>query len=49
VYINDILSSGWIQDLFPKDELDGLTGKIRSEAKSNNYADTPEGLFDFFL
>lgn len=33
VYINDLLSSGWIPELFPKDELDGLVGKIRSEAK----------------
>jgi len=33
VYINDLLSSGWIPELFPKDELDGLIGKIRSEAK----------------
>lgn len=49
VYINDLLSSGWIPELFPKDELDGLLGKIRSEAKSAGYLDTPDQLFDYFL
>lgn len=33
VYINDLLSSGWITELYPADELDGHLGKIRSEAK----------------
>jgi dynein heavy chain len=37
VYINDLLSAGWIPELFPKDELDGLLGKVRSEAKANGY------------
>lgn len=37
VYINDILSSGWIPELFAKDELDGLLGKVRAEAKSNGF------------
>ena len=34
VYINDILSAGYIPDLFAKDEIDGIMGKVRSEAKS---------------
>jgi dynein heavy chain len=33
VYINDLLSSGYIPELFAKDELDGLLGKVRAEAK----------------
>jgi len=49
VYINDLLSSGYIPELFAKDELDGLTGKIRSEAKAAGFQDTPDQLFDFFL
>lgn len=49
VYINDLLSSGWIPELFPKDELDGLLGKVRAEAKSAGYLDTPDQLFEFFL
>jgi dynein heavy chain len=49
VYINDLLSSGWIPELFPKDELDGLIGKIRSEAKQAGCNDVPDELFTFFL
>jgi dynein heavy chain len=49
VYINDLLSSGWIPELFPKDEIDGLLGKIRAEAKGAGYQDTPDALFEFFL
>jgi len=49
VYINDLLSSGWIPELFPKDELDGLLGKVRAEAKGAGYQDTPDQLFEFFL
>ena len=49
VYINDLLSSGYIPELFPKDELDGILGKVRSEAKQNGCEDTPDALFDFFM
>jgi len=49
VYINDMLSSGWVPDMFPKEERDAVLGKIRSEAKSAGYADTPDSLFDYFL
>ena len=33
VYINDILAAGYIPDLFAKEELDEIMGKIRNEAK----------------
>ena len=49
MYINDILSSGWIPELFAKDEMDGILGKIRAEAKSAGFMDTPDQLFEFFL
>lgn len=49
VYINDILSSGWVPDMFPKEEKDALLGKIRNEAKSAGYLDTPDQLFEYFL
>ena len=42
------MSSGYIPELFPKDELDGILGKVRSEAKQNGYEDTPDQLFEFF-
>ena len=49
VYINDLLSSGWIPELFPKDDLEEKINKIRNEAKSAGYNDTPDELFDYFL
>jgi dynein heavy chain len=49
VYINDILSSGWIPDIFAKDELDGILGKVRTEAKSAGCQDTPDEIFGFYL
>ena len=36
VYINDILSAGYIPELFAPDEIDGILGKIRGEAKSSS-------------
>ena len=48
VPINDLLSSGWISGLFPPDELDGLRGKVRAEAKANGFLDTPDQLEAFF-
>jgi len=49
VFINDILSSGFIPDLFPKDELEGLINSLRNEAKSNGYPDNFDGFNAFFL
>ena len=49
VYINDILSSGYIPELFAPDELDGILGKIRGEAKSMGVLDAPEHLMAFFI
>lgn len=48
VYINDLLSSGYIPELFPQDELDGLIGKIRSEAKGAGVNDVPDEMFEYF-
>jgi dynein heavy chain len=49
MYINDILSTGYIPELFASDELEAITGKVRAEAKSNGYLDTPDDLFKYFL
>jgi len=49
VYINDLLSSGYIPELFAKDELDALLGKVRAEAKGAGFDDTPDELFSFLL
>jgi len=34
VYINDILSSGWVADLFERDEIDAMFNGIRNDAKA---------------
>lgn len=49
IYINDLLSSGYVQDLFARDELDGIFGSLRNEAKAAGYMDTPESLLDYFI
>jgi len=49
VFINDILSTGSIPELFAQDEIDTLLGKVRTEAKQNGVQDTPDELFAFFL
>ena len=49
VYINDMLSAGFISDLFAKDEMDTNLGKIRDEAKSGGIADAPDQLLEFFI
>jgi len=48
VYINDLLSSGWIPELFVKDELEAITSKVRAEAKMAGFPDTPDSLFEYF-
>ena len=49
VYINDILSAGYIPELFAPDEIDTILGKIRGEAKSMGVLDAPEHLMNFFI
>jgi dynein heavy chain, axonemal len=49
VFINDVLASGYVPELFAKDELDTIFGKVRSEAKSQGFQDTPEELMQFFI
>lgn len=49
IYINSILSTGWISDLFAKDEVDALLGAIRAEAKAAGVPDTPDANFAFLI
>jgi len=37
--INDILNSGWISDLFPKEDVEAMISNIRNEAKSAGIPD----------
>lgn len=49
IYINAILASGWISGLFPKDEIDGMLGNLRNEAKANGIPDMPEAMIQFLI
>ena len=49
IYINAILSSGWISGLFAKDEIDSMTGALRNEAKSCGVPDVPEAMLAFLI
>lgn len=49
IYINSILASGWISGLFPKDEIDGMLGALRNEAKSCGIPDMPEAMLQFLI
>ena len=33
ILLNDMLNSGWIFDLFSKEDSDGMIGNVRNEAK----------------
>jgi dynein heavy chain len=48
--INDMLNSGWIFDLFPKEDFDAMVGNIRNEAKAAGApVDNADQLNTFFL
>jgi dynein heavy chain len=49
IYINAILSSGWISGLFAKDEIDSMLGALRNEAKANGIPDLPEAMLQFLI
>ncbi|KAL7443397.1 hypothetical protein ACHAXH_005661 [Discostella pseudostelligera] len=49
VYINGILTSGWIPDLFPKEDLDIILGSIANEAKTFGVLDNTESRINFFV
>ncbi|CAM9397550.1 unnamed protein product, partial [Discosporangium mesarthrocarpum] len=49
VYVNDLLSSGVIPDLFAKDEFDQIFQSIRVAAKSAGVPDARDSLMEFFV
>jgi dynein heavy chain len=49
IYINGILSTGWIPGLFAQDEMDGIFSGIRNEAKAAGIMQTPEAQTEFFI
>jgi dynein heavy chain len=49
VFINDLLNTGFIPDLFGEEDLDGIFNSIRSEAKAQGVPDNRQAMMDFFL
>lgn len=49
IYINAILASGWISGLFAKDEIDGMLGNLRNEAKAAGIPDNPDAMIEFLI
>jgi dynein heavy chain len=49
VCINEILTSGWISDLFPREDQDALLNSVRKAAKAAGVPDTPESNLEFLV
>ena len=49
VYINDFLSSGFLPDLFVKEDKDDVINAVRNEVKAEGIVDTNDNCWDFFL
>jgi len=49
VFINDLLASGDIADLYASDEKDAVRNSVRGGCKGAGITDTPENLWSFFI
>jgi len=49
VFINDLLSSGEIADLFQAEDVDGIVNNIRPAVKSEGLADSKDNCWKFFI
>jgi len=49
VFINDLLSSGEIADLFPAEDVDGIVSAVRGAVKSEGLLDNKENCWKFFM
>lgn len=49
VFVNDLLSSGYIPNLFTQEEYDGIFAALRNEAKAAGVAETRDNMMTFFL
>ena len=49
VYLNDLLSSGEIPDLFPAEDVDGIVNAVRNAVKSEGILDSKDNCFKFFI
>ncbi len=49
VYINDLLSTGYIADLFTPEDKEAFCNAVRNEVKASGQIDTVENCWDFFI
>jgi len=49
VFINDLLSSGEIADLFPTEDIDSIINAVRSAVKSEGIIDNKDNSWRFFI
>jgi dynein heavy chain len=49
VYLNDLLSSGEIADLFPAEDVDGIVNNVRNAVKSEGILDSKDNCWKFFI
>lgn len=49
MYINDFLSSGYIPNLFSKDEKESMINKLAAKAKKDGYINGVKSVWDYFL
>ena len=49
IYINGILTSGWIPDLFSKEDLDNILGSISNDARAEGIPDILEARTKYFI
>merc|ERR1719506_2194446 len=49
VFINDLLSSGEVADLYANEDKDAIRNNVRGGCKSAGIQDTPDNLWNFFI
>jgi dynein heavy chain len=49
VYINDLLASGEIADLYTSDEKDGIINNVRAKVKNDGIPDTRDNCWQWFI
>ena len=49
VYINGILTSGWIPVPFPKEDIDNILSSIANDAKVDGISDSYESRLNYFV
>ena len=49
VFLNDLLATGLVTDLFTQEDKDNFSNSVRNECKASGILDTMENLWDYFI